>query len=146
LIQESRQNGAVRVWPRRQEVNDTGRTEKEMTMLVQSIVVAGAMIAVGIAGACGGVPDSASGSVPAPSAASSPLLPQQDEQSCVAENAQSAVGQPASEALLEQSRLAAKAKVARFLRPDQAVTMEYLASRLNLELDEKNIVRSVRCG
>jgi hypothetical protein len=56
------------------------------------------------------------------------------------------VGQPASDDLLERARAAAGAKSARFLRPNQPVTLEYLGSRLNLGLDARDIVRSVACG
>jgi hypothetical protein len=48
--------------------------------------------------------------------------------------------------LLERARVAANATVARFLVPNQPITMEYSAWRLNLELDDKNFVRSARCG
>jgi hypothetical protein len=56
------------------------------------------------------------------------------------------IGEPASSELLEHARLAAGAASARFLRPNQAITMEYLGSRLNLGLDERDIVRSAVCG
>ena len=60
--------------------------------------------------------------------------------------AQWAVGQPASDELLERARVAADAGSARFLRPNQPVTMEYLGSRLNLGLDARDVVYSVVCG
>ena len=66
--------------------------------------------------------------------------------SCSATDAQFAVGQPRSNDLLERARVAANASVARFLIPNQPITMEYSASRLNLELDEKDFVRAARCG
>ena len=66
--------------------------------------------------------------------------------SCSAEAAQWTIGQEGSKDLLERARVAAKATVARFLLPNQPITLEYLASRLNLELDGKNLVRSARCG
>ena len=44
--------------------------------------------------------------------------------------------------VLERARVAAGASVARFLKPNQPITMEWL----NLGLDDHNIVRSVRCG
>ena len=57
-----------------------------------------------------------------------------------------AIGERASSGLLEAARVAAGAAVARFLRPNQVITMEYLGSRLNLNLDAQDIVRSVTCG
>lgn len=65
---------------------------------------------------------------------------------CDAEKARWAVGERASEELLERAQKAAGAKSARFLKPDQPVTLEYLASRLNLDLDKQGLVRAVRCG
>jgi hypothetical protein len=65
---------------------------------------------------------------------------------CVASQAQGAVGERASAALLERARLAATASLARFIRPNEAITMEYSPARLNLYLDERDIVRSVVCG
>ena len=66
--------------------------------------------------------------------------------SCSAEAAQWTIGQQGSKDLLERARVAANATVARFLLPNQPMTLEFLASRLNLELDGKNLVRSARCG
>lgn len=57
-----------------------------------------------------------------------------------------AVHQPASKELLERARVAAGAATARFLRPNEAVTLEYVGSRLNLGLDAQDIVRVVTCG
>jgi Peptidase inhibitor I78 family len=65
---------------------------------------------------------------------------------CVAAKAQWAIGEPASNEILERARLAAEAGSARFLRPNQPITMEYSSSRLNLELNENDVVRAVRCG
>ena len=65
---------------------------------------------------------------------------------CDAAKAQWAVGERASNEILERARVAGEAKSARFLRPNQPITMEYSGSRLNLELDDRDVVRSVRCG
>jgi hypothetical protein len=69
-----------------------------------------------------------------------------DQTSCVAANAEWAIGSTASNQLLENARLAAKAAVARFVVRGQPITTEYLASRLNLETDDKRVVVAVRCG
>jgi hypothetical protein len=45
-----------------------------------------------------------------------------------------------------RSRTAAGASVARYLRPNEPITMEFLATRLNLTLDKNDVVVSVRCG
>ena len=65
---------------------------------------------------------------------------------CVAERAEWAVGKAASAALLERARLDATASIARFIRPNEAITLEYSPARLNLYLDEHDIVRGVICG
>ena len=102
--------------------------------------------------ACGerGTPVPPSESVPPPPAAA-PADPEngvavEPDAACNAEQAEWAVGQIADEDLLARARDAAGARTARFLRPDEAITLEYLGSRLNLELDEYETVISVRCG
>lgn len=65
---------------------------------------------------------------------------------CDAAAAQFAVGKPASAALLEQARLKAGAQTARVLGPDDAVTLEYRAERLNLNADQTATVSRVNCG
>jgi hypothetical protein len=65
---------------------------------------------------------------------------------CNSAAAQWAVGQVASDRLLEQARVAAGASTARFLRPNEPITLEWLGSRLNLDLDERSVVRAVNCG
>jgi hypothetical protein len=57
-----------------------------------------------------------------------------------------AIGQPATNDLLDRARVAAGASTARFLRPNQVVTLEYLDSRLNLHLDARDIVTGTNCG
>ena len=73
-----------------------------------------------------------------------PSLPVTD--SCDHTKTQWAIGQPANSDLLERARVAAGARSARFLRPNDIVTREYVASRLNVLLDTRNIVRSAYCG
>ena len=65
---------------------------------------------------------------------------------CVVEQAQWAIGRPASSSLLERARVDATASIARFIRPNEAITMEYSPARLNLYLDEQDVVRGVVCG
>jgi Peptidase inhibitor I78 family len=64
---------------------------------------------------------------------------------CVASQAQWAVGERASIELLERARVAAGAGVARFLRPNEAVTTDYSPARLNLGLDSRDVVTHVTC-
>jgi hypothetical protein len=79
-----------------------------------------------------------------PAAPTLPGPPQSDR--CDHTKVRLAIGSPASIDLLERARLAAGARTARFLRPHDIVTLEYLGSRLNLLLDARDIVRSMYCG
>ena len=73
-----------------------------------------------------------------------PLPPQRDP--CTAQAANAFVGQVASTDVVEQARRAAQADVARVLHPGDVITMEYRTGRLNLEVDERNVIIHVRCG
>jgi hypothetical protein len=79
-----------------------------------------------------------------------PVPPQQPPPplsgSCDAAKAQFAIGQRASSDLLERARIAAEAGSARFLRPNDRITLEFLGSRLNLILNDQNVVHSATCG
>jgi hypothetical protein len=86
------------------------------------------------------LPPSTDRGTPAPR----PSLP--EAENCDATKAQWAIGEPESGELLERARVAAQAKSARFLRPNQIITMEYSSSRLNLHLGTQGVVGSVRCG
>lgn len=65
---------------------------------------------------------------------------------CDAGKAQAAVGQAASAEAIEKARVDAGAGVARVLKPGQMVTMEFRADRLNIDVDDNNNVKTVRCG
>ena len=69
-----------------------------------------------------------------------------DQASCTAAKAEWALGRAATDDLLETARVAANAGVARFVRRGQPITTEYLGTRLNLEIDERQSVVAVRCG
>lgn len=66
--------------------------------------------------------------------------------SCNAEPARSVIGQVATASVVEEARQRAGAHSARVLRPGQVVTLEYNASRLNLDVDASSRVVGVRCG
>lgn len=82
----------------------------------------------------------AEAAAPAPDAATPPAG------SCDASQVQGLVGQPYSDAVGEQARQDAGAEKVRTLKPNQPITMEYLGERLNIEVDENNLVSGVRCG
>lgn len=56
------------------------------------------------------------------------------------------MGQPLTETVSEQARNDAGANAVRVLKPGQMTTMEFNGERLNLEVDAKNMITSVRCG
>ena len=68
-----------------------------------------------------------------------------DPLACSVSRAESFVGKP-GDAIAEDARIAAGAQTVRVIRPGQAVTMDYRADRLNLELDDSGILVRVRCG
>jgi hypothetical protein len=68
-----------------------------------------------------------------------PPLPPPD--ACGAAALQGLLGQPAS--VLQTLRFAAPVRV---IRPGMAVTMDYSAERLNIEIDAAEIIARVTCG
>lgn len=78
--------------------------------------------------------------------AAAPGAPSDTAGQCDASQAQSVIGQQASEAVLAQARTAAGAGTVRALKPDDVVTMEYRDDRLNVMVDDAGIVTAVRCG
>ncbi|MFS2032471.1 I78 family peptidase inhibitor [Polaromonas sp. CT11-55] len=65
---------------------------------------------------------------------------------CNAAPAQFSVGRNADAALENEARTRAGAKAVRVLRPNQVVTMEFNAERLNLTVDDAGRVTRVSCG
>jgi len=66
--------------------------------------------------------------------------------SCDASQVQGLVGQAWSEALQTQAKEDAGASDVRTLKPNQAVTMEFIGERLNIETDDKGVITGLRCG
>jgi hypothetical protein len=73
-------------------------------------------------------------------------MPVPPQAACDANAARGAIGQVATPDVVEKARLAAGAQMARTLKPGQVVTMEYHSSRLNVDVNEGNVVTGVRCG
>lgn len=65
---------------------------------------------------------------------------------CNAAAAQGLVGRASSSSLAEEARRLSGARMWRWLRPGQIVTMEYRADRLNLYLDAQDKVERITCG
>lgn len=65
---------------------------------------------------------------------------------CDASTLQSQIGQKATQSVTEDLRSRSGAATARILRPGQLVTMEYNDTRLNLIVDDKDVMTAIRCG
>ncbi len=87
--------------------------------------------------ACADAPQAAGTPEPPPSAAA---------RRCNAAPAQFAVGRTADAALAEEARIRSGARTVRVLRPNEVVTMEFNAERLNLAVDQAGRVTRVNCG
>lgn len=91
-------------------------------------------------------PASAPEATPAPTEATPPAAGDATAQ-CDAAAAQSFVGKEASEATVTEAQAAAGAKgAARVIKPGQPVTMDYRIDRLNVAVDERNVIASITCG
>ncbi|MFJ3460567.1 I78 family peptidase inhibitor [Achromobacter spanius] len=66
--------------------------------------------------------------------------------SCDAGALQSQIGQKATPSVMEDMRTRSGSATARMLRPGQLVTMEYNNTRLNLIVDDKDVMTAIRCG
>ena len=66
--------------------------------------------------------------------------------SCDAKAASAYVGQAIGEQVAAQAKEAAGARGVRIIRPGMAVTMDYRAGRLNLEVDEQGRIIRASCG
>jgi hypothetical protein len=65
---------------------------------------------------------------------------------CNADRVQALVGREAAPGLVERAKQRSGARTVRVIRPGQAVTMDFRSDRLNLELDNTNMVKAARCG
>lgn len=65
---------------------------------------------------------------------------------CDAEAAQSFIGQVATDDVVAEAQAAAGAELVRKLGPGQMATMDFRAERLNVMVDDGNIIVSASCG
>jgi Peptidase inhibitor I78 family len=65
---------------------------------------------------------------------------------CSAEAAQSLIGQPGTAETAQKAMALTKSKTMRWLRPGMAVTMDYRSDRLNITLDDQNLITRIGCG
>lgn len=65
---------------------------------------------------------------------------------CKADGLTDLVGQPASADLGAQALERSDARTLRWIQPGTAVTMDYRQDRLDIHLDEHNVVKQLTCG
>ncbi|MCO7573880.1 MULTISPECIES: I78 family peptidase inhibitor [Pseudomonas] len=75
-----------------------------------------------------------------------PVASESGHTRCEASAAEFAIGKKASPELLEQARSRSGAQYARFLKPNDMITLEYRSDRLNLNTDAGLVVTRVNCG
>jgi hypothetical protein len=73
-------------------------------------------------------------------------VPEHGAGSCDSAPVQDLVGRQASQELAEDAIRRSGARRMRWISPGQMVTMEFRADRLNIDLDERNRVKALRCG
>lgn len=98
---------------------------------------------------CAGLPGGSVGSAPAPAGPGTPApwqTPGPRGGVCNAAPAQRVLGKQGTASVVEQARVASGAAMARVLRPNQVVTLEFNSERLNLVLDAQGRITAVRCG
>lgn len=116
-------------------------------MIQRTIGFSIAALAIGFLTACAAPAPAPAPVVEAPVVAGPAPVPAPAPQpECSAAGARFAVGQTLSPPLEAAARARANATVSRVLKPGQAVTLEFNAARLNLEVDARSRVTSVRCG
>lgn len=73
--------------------------------------------------------------------------PMPSRRTCNAETAKATlVGKTADAATVEQAKVSAGGHTVRVLKPGQMITKEYLDGRVNVHVDEKNVIVDVGCG
>ncbi|TWH99736.1 peptidase inhibitor I78 family protein [Luteimonas cucumeris] len=65
---------------------------------------------------------------------------------CDASKVQSLVGQTASQDVVDKAKADSGSGTTRVIKPGEMVTMDFQDDRLTLEVDDGNVIQSVRCG
>lgn len=73
-------------------------------------------------------------------------VPEHGAGRCEAAPVQDLIGRERSEALGAEALRRSGAATLRWIPPGTAVTMDYRADRLNIELDDRNRATGLRCG
>jgi len=90
---------------------------------------------------------SAAGQTVAEPAAPAQPAPLPPRPSCNADAAKAGlIGKTADAATIERARTAAGGHTVRVLKPGQMITKEYLDGRVNVHVDERNVIVEIGCG
>lgn len=100
----------------------------------------------GFIAACSTPVDLDSPRTPSSGTASSGSFFDNSEHRCDADPAQTLVGQEINSRTEKKARSLSGSKLVRTLRPNQVITMEYNPERINLRLDDNDIIKTVGCG
>lgn len=106
-------------------------------MLLKPMMVSAALAGLVILAGC---------TTPGGNQPTSPMPPPPPGTVCNAQGAQFAIGKSAGASVIEEARQRSGSYMARILRPNQVVTMEFNAQRLNLDVDAAGVIKKVRCG
>ena len=68
------------------------------------------------------------------------------EDACGAQRVQDRIGRQHDESLTESIRQESSAVALRVIRPGHAYTMDYRSERINVHIDESEIITSIGCG
>ena len=82
----------------------------------------------------------------APKAGPAPSLMPELTGSCNADAVAGLIGQPASSEIGQEALRLSTSRSLRWLQPNTAVTMDYQGARLNIKLDDRNIITDFSCG
>ncbi len=75
-----------------------------------------------------------------------PISLRDEDDQCGASLVQTFMGLRANDVLRTEVAQRSGAATVRWIEPGMAVTMDFRADRLNAELDEDGVIRTIRCG
>ncbi len=75
-----------------------------------------------------------------------PISLRDDDDGCGMSLVQSFVGLRANDAVRGEVARQSGAATTRWIRPGEAVTLDFRADRITAELDEDDVIRTLRCG
>lgn len=86
--------------------------------------------------ACASAPESA-----APAADPDAALPDNSVDTCGANLFAELIGKP-----VDGPGVPGDSRLVRHIRPNSSVTMDYIAQRMNIEIDAQGVIRKINCG